>query len=109
VFAIRTISEESGAVHDCKAGDCVHGETDLSKYPPRYNKFTRDHAVPIAHPNTIFGSSFDNGGLHRLVVPQKNDRIEEVLKMHTQIIHRSLCWSIPILWWFRRKMGNFYC
>ncbi|HBW81836.1 MAG TPA: hypothetical protein DEF78_19235 [Sphingobacterium sp.] len=26
MFAIRTISEESGAVHDCKAGDCVHGE-----------------------------------------------------------------------------------
>ncbi|MGJ1191337.1 M64 family metallopeptidase [Sphingobacterium siyangense] len=26
VFAIRTISEESGAVHDCKVGDCVHGE-----------------------------------------------------------------------------------
>ncbi|WP_426789850.1 M64 family metallopeptidase [Sphingobacterium sp. WOUb80] len=90
VFAIRTISEESGAAHDCKAGDCVHGETDLSKYPPRYNKFTRDHAVPVAHPNTIFGSSFDNGGLHRLVVPQKNDRIEEVLKMHipnyTQVV-----------------------
>ena len=90
VFAIRTISEESGATHDCKASDCVHGDTDLSKYPKRYNKFTRDHAVPVTHPNTIFGSSFDNGGLHRLVVPQKNDRIEEVLKTHipnyTQVV-----------------------
>lgn len=90
VFAIRTISEESGAAHDCKASDCVHGDTDLSKYPRRSNKFTRDHAVPVTHPNTIFGSSFDNGGLHRLVVPQKNERIEEVLKTHipnyTQVV-----------------------
>ncbi|WP_343562031.1 M64 family metallopeptidase [Sphingobacterium sp.] len=90
VFAIRTISEESGATHDCKASDCVHGDTDLGKYPKRYNKFTRDHAVPVSHPNTIFGSSFDNGGLHRLVVPQKNDRIEAVLKTHipnyTQVV-----------------------
>ncbi|WP_324757283.1 M64 family metallopeptidase [Sphingobacterium thalpophilum] len=90
VFAIRTISAESGATHDCKASDCVHGETDLSKYPKRYNKFTRDHAVPVSHPNTIFGSSFDNGGLHRLVVPQKNDAIEAVLKTHvpnyTQVV-----------------------
>jgi len=90
VFAIRTISEESGATHDCKASDCVYGDTDLSKYPSRYNKFTRDHAVPVMHPNTIFGSSFDNGGLHRLVVPQKNERIEEVLKTHipnyTQVV-----------------------
>jgi len=90
VFAIRTISEESGATHDCKADDCVHGDTDLGKYPRRYNKFTRDHAVPVTHPKTIFGSSFDNGGLHRLVVPQKNDLIEEVLKTHipnfTQVV-----------------------
>lgn len=90
VFAIRTISEESGATHDCKASDCVQGDTDLGKFPKRYNKFTRDHAVPITHPKTIFGSSFDNGGLHRLVVPQKNDRIEEVLKTHipnfTQVV-----------------------
>lgn len=90
VFAIRTISDESGARHDCKASDCAHGETDLSKYPKRYNKFTRDHAVPITHPNTIFGSSFDNGGLHRLVVPQKNELIAEVLKTHipnfTQVV-----------------------
>ncbi|ULT22222.1 M64 family metallopeptidase [Sphingobacterium sp. E70] len=46
--------------------------------------------MPVTHPNTIFGSSFDNGGLHRLVVPQKNERIEEVLKTHipnyTQVV-----------------------
>ena len=90
VFAIRTISEESGATHDCKAEDCVHGEIDLSKYPKRYNKFPRDHPVPVTHPKTIFGSSFDNGGLHRLVVPQDNDRIEQILKDHipnyTQVV-----------------------
>jgi len=90
VFAIKTPSLESGAVHACTASDCVHGNTDLSQYPARFNKFTKKYPVPIASPNTIFGSSFDNGGLHRLVVPQKYQIIEQVLKEHipnyTQVV-----------------------
>ncbi|AIM38808.1 hypothetical protein KO02_20470 [Sphingobacterium sp. ML3W] len=90
VFAIKTPSPESGATHVGNASDCVHGDMDLSQYPARYNMFTKKYAVPIASPNTIFGSSFDNGGLHRLVVPQKYDVIEKVLKEHipnyTQVV-----------------------
>lgn len=90
VFAVKTPSPESGAAHACSASDCVHGHTDLSKYPARFNKFTKKYPVPVASPNTIFGSSFDNGGLHRLVVPQKYRVIDQVLKDHipnyTQVV-----------------------
>ncbi|UIR56192.1 M64 family metallo-endopeptidase [Sphingobacterium sp. SRCM116780] len=90
VFAIKTISKESGATHAGQATDCVHGDIDLSNFPARFNQFTKKYPVPITSPNTIFGSSFDNGGLHRLVVPQKNEVIEEILKTHipnyTQVV-----------------------
>jgi hypothetical protein len=90
VFAINTISEESGAVHDCTGHDCPkthHGREDL---PPRFNEFPKRIYVPEANPKTIFGSSFDNGDIHRLVVPQNQDKIEEILAKHipnyTQVV-----------------------
>ncbi|SMG31278.1 M64 family metallopeptidase [Sphingobacterium psychroaquaticum] len=90
VFAINTPSKESGAAHAGTADDCPkveHGHKDL---PARFNDFPKRIAVPEAQPNTIFGSSFDNYGLHRLVIPQKNDVIEKVLAdnipNHTQVV-----------------------
>lgn len=90
VYAINTPSQESGAVHSCTADDCPkveHGHKDL---PARFNEFPKRIAVPVANPNTMFGSSFDNYGLHRLVIPQKADVIERVLAdnipNHTQVV-----------------------
>ena len=82
VFAINTISEESGAIHSCTATDCPivhHNEENLD---PRFNNFPTRIAVPESNPNTIFGSSFDFASIHRLVVPTKSNKIEEVLKNH---------------------------
>jgi hypothetical protein len=51
VFAIQVISEESGADHPATA-------TDVS-----------EPVFPAANVNTHFNSSFDFGGIHRLLVP----------------------------------------
>lgn len=50
VFAIKTPSPESGATHACSASDCVHGHTDLSEYPVRFNKFTKNIQFPSPLP-----------------------------------------------------------
>lgn len=90
VFAIHTISAESGAIHACTAVDCPETHHGKDNLPLRFNKFPKRISVPMVHPNTIFGSSFDNGGIHRLVVPQNVAKIEEVLKTHlpnyTQVV-----------------------
>ncbi|MCA5004518.1 M64 family metallopeptidase [Sphingobacterium bovistauri] len=90
VFAINTISEESGATHTCTASDCPKVHHNEENLHPRFNQFPTRIAVPEISPNTIFGSSFDNAGIHRLVVPQKGDKIEEVLENHipnyTQVV-----------------------
>jgi len=52
VFAIRSISLESGAKHPRNASDCP----SLGSHP-------------ILATSNIFGSSFDVGGIHRLLVP----------------------------------------
>ncbi|KKX49644.1 M64 family metallopeptidase [Sphingobacterium sp. IITKGP-BTPF85] len=52
VFAIKTPSLESGAVHACTASDCVHGNTDLSQYQPalislqKNIQFLLHHLIP---------------------------------------------------------------
>jgi hypothetical protein len=51
VFAIRVISNESGAKHPNTATDCPTG----SNY------------MPTTDPDNYFGSSFDRGGIHRLL------------------------------------------
>lgn len=90
VFAINTISKESGASHACTATDCPKVHYNQDDLPSRYNKFPSRIAVPAVSPNTIFGSSFDNAGIHRLVVPQHKKVIEQVLKTHipnyTQVV-----------------------
>ena len=83
VFAIKTISEESGAIHECTGDDCPNIEYELTGLPPRFNQFPKPIAVPKTNPNTIFGSSFDHYGIHRLVVPKHHDKIREILKKHT--------------------------
>jgi hypothetical protein len=63
VFAIRVISEESGAKHPDNLEDC----------------FTANPQVPYSDPDNYFGSSFDMHGIHRLIVAQRSDKIAEVM------------------------------
>ncbi|MCY4778665.1 M64 family metallo-endopeptidase [Sphingobacterium sp. UT-1RO-CII-1] len=83
VFAIKTISEESGAIHNSTGDDCPETEYEQTALSPRFNEFPKPIIVPKTNPNTIFGSSFDHYGIHRLVVPQHQEKIREVLKSHT--------------------------
>lgn len=59
VFAVRVPSVDAGAKHPRSAADC--------------------NALPIATPNNYFGSTFDYGGIHRLLVPTSNSAIASVL------------------------------
>ncbi|RTQ45991.1 T9SS type A sorting domain-containing protein [Hymenobacter gummosus] len=59
VFAVRVPSSDFGAQHPRTAADCS--------------------AMPRAIINTYFGSSFDVGGIHRLLVPARNSAIASVL------------------------------
>lgn len=63
VYAIKAISNESGVKHANTASDCS------SAFP----------LVPTANPDNYFGTRFDYGGIHRLVVPTNNTRIANVL------------------------------
>ena len=51
VFAIKVISNESGAKHPNTASDCP----------------TDSNYIPTSDPDNYFGSSFDRGGIHRLL------------------------------------------
>lgn len=62
-FAIRVISEESGAKHPNTAADCGSASTQ----------------VPVSNPKTYFGCSFDSYNIHRLVVPNNVVNIVNVL------------------------------
>lgn len=61
VFAIQVVSAESGVKHPGTATDC-------------YTSF-----VPVSNPDNYFGTTFDVGGIHRLVVPVYSQRIASVL------------------------------
>ena len=63
VFAIKVISNESGAKHPNTASDCN------TAFP----------AVPVADPDNYFGSSFDVAGIHRLIVAENETNINNVL------------------------------
>lgn len=80
IYAIRTISEESGAVHACIAADCPDEHHTITV--KESNQFPRNAKVPVSNPKTIFGSSFDNGNIHRLVVPQNLSLISYILETH---------------------------
>jgi IgA Peptidase M64 len=54
VFAIQVISAESGVKHPGTALDC-------------YSSF-----MPVSNPDNYLGTTFDGGGLHRLVIPNSN-------------------------------------
>lgn len=62
IFQVRVPSAESGAKHAHSATDCP----DVS-------------LQPIADPKNYFGSRFDYGGIHRLLVPDSNAKINSVL------------------------------
>jgi IgA Peptidase M64 len=59
VFAIKVPSAESGVKHPRTAPDCYGQE--------------------MANPDNYFGTSFDVGGIHRLVVPSQYGKIARVL------------------------------
>ena len=80
VFVVNSISEESGAIHPYSTKECPTEKVDWDQLPERYNKFVKKYEVPKTNPNTIFGSSFDISGIHRLVVPTKNEKVLQVLK-----------------------------
>ena len=83
IYAIQTISEESGAIHKNISPDCPKEHFyKLEDLPHRFNQFKRDDYTPTTNPNTIFGSTFDSWGIHRLVVPQNTAKIKEVLSSH---------------------------
>lgn len=63
VFLIHVVSQESGAVHPNNAADCSQAA------PP----------VPVSNPKTYFKSTFDFGGIHRLVVPTNYIAFVDVL------------------------------
>jgi hypothetical protein len=62
VFAIRVISVESGVKHPITASDCPSAATH-----------------PQSNPNNYFGTTFDAGNIHRLVVPTSYANINSVL------------------------------
>ncbi|MGV3641388.1 MAG: M64 family metallopeptidase [Adhaeribacter sp.] len=61
VFAIQVISPETGVKHPATAGDCY-----TNWFPP-------------ANPVNFFGTTFDVGGMHRLVVPAYSNKVAKVL------------------------------
>ena len=61
VFAIRVPSAEAGVKHPNNAPDC---------YAQNF---------PAANPDNYFGTTFDYGGIHRLVVPTYHNKIALVL------------------------------
>ncbi len=63
VFAIKVISNESGAIHPNTASDCSSAQP----------------SVPVSNPDTYLGCSFDSYGIHRLLVPMNTANIAAVL------------------------------
>jgi hypothetical protein len=63
IIAIKAISDQSGIKHPNTASDCNNAS-------PR---------VPVTSPSTLFNTTFDYAGIHRLVVPQNTARIASVL------------------------------
>ncbi|QNH61102.1 M64 family metallopeptidase [Hymenobacter sediminicola] len=61
VFAVRVPSAQSGASHPRTAPDCTSS------------------TLPVAVVNNYFGSSFDQGGIHRLLVPRNQSAVASVL------------------------------
>jgi IgA Peptidase M64/Secretion system C-terminal sorting domain len=53
VYAIKVISRESGIKHPKNTTECPAD-------------------MPVSNPDNYFGTTFDVGGIHRLVVPKKN-------------------------------------
>jgi hypothetical protein len=64
VFAIQVISAESGVKHPNTAPDCNY------------------YGVPESNPGNFFGTTFDYGGLHRLVTPTSYNKVGAVLASH---------------------------
>lgn len=61
VFAIKVISPQSGVDHPVTANDCG------------------SYSVPYSNVDTFFECSFDNSGVHRLILPQDTYNVGSVL------------------------------
>lgn len=59
VYGLRVVSQQSGAKHPRTATD---GDTNCQ-------------LLPISSPNNYFGSTFDNGGIHRAIYATKSSTI----------------------------------
>ncbi|KAF5307110.1 hypothetical protein FQR65_LT18453 [Abscondita terminalis] len=60
---------------------------------------TRNTNVPASNPKTIFGSSFDNMGLHRLVIPHHEEAIQKVFERPIfQILFRPSPNTLDVKW-----------
>lgn len=64
VFAVKVISEQSGANH------------------PKTSADSDCNGVPAAVVNNYFGSTFDYGNIHRLLYPTQSGKIVSVLSQH---------------------------
>jgi len=73
VLAIKVISAESGIKHPLTASDCPSATTH-----------------PISNPNNYFGTRFDVGGIHRLVVPGNYALINSVLASNVPMYDQAL-------------------
>lgn len=78
VFIIKVPSLESGVKHDHNVSDCPTAE-GADTLAVTNNQVPYKKYVPKSNPNNYFGSSFDNGGLHRLVIAKNQQAIREVL------------------------------
>jgi hypothetical protein len=78
VFAVEAVSLESGVKHAHTAPeDPIYDQHPVSNVIG--NNYPRNAPVPFSNPNNYFGSSFDNSGLHRLVVPGNQRLVRSVL------------------------------
>jgi hypothetical protein len=74
VYAIHVISADSGASHPGTASDCN----------------TEDPSVPISTASTYFSSSFDYGGVHRLLYCSYTNAINNVLQTNFPLYDKGL-------------------
>jgi hypothetical protein len=88
IYAIRTVSEQSGATHPQALSDCPEEAWETTDVPARFNGYTRNIKVPTGTVSTIFGSSFDTSGIHRLVVPTKEALLDEIVSSHVPGAHQ---------------------
>lgn len=88
VYIVRVPSNESGAKHRGDAPDCPHHDPQDTSSNPLH--FHREKFVPNSDPDNYFGSSFDNLGIHRLVIAHNEQRIRAVLEANVPAYDQAM-------------------